>query len=132
MPSSKNPIHINSNSSSRYRINLLQLKATFAKEITATLVDIKFVIPKSASSVGTEIVKNQGNQRAEYKESSKTVEWNIKKMMGGSEYTLVSKISLPQASVHQAQKETGPINLSFEIPMLSLSGLQIKLLKVLQ
>jgi AP-4 complex subunit mu-1 len=110
----------------------LQLKATFAKEITATLVDIKFVIPKSASSVCTEIVKNQGNQRAEYKESSKTVEWNIKKMMGGSEYTLVSKISLPQASVHQAQKETGPINLSFEIPMLSLSGLQIKLLKVLQ
>jgi AP-4 complex subunit mu-1 len=53
-------------------------------------------------------------------------------MTGGSEYTLVSKISLPQAAVHQAQKETGAINLSFEIPMLSLSGLQIKFLKVLQ
>ena len=53
-------------------------------------------------------------------------------MTGGSEYTLVSKVSLPQAVVHQAQKEAGPSDLSFEIPMLSLSGLQIKFLKVLQ
>ncbi len=95
-------------------------------------MDVKFTVPKNVSSVGTEIVKNQGNQRAEYKESTKTVEWNIKKMTGGSEYTLTCKISMPQATINQAQKETGAINLSFEIPMLSLSGLQIKYLKVLQ
>lgn len=34
-------------------LSLSKLKATYAKEITATFVDVKFAIPKNASSVGT-------------------------------------------------------------------------------
>lgn len=41
----------------------------------------------------------------------------------------MTKITLPQATSTQAMKETGPINLSFEIPNHSVSGLQIKSLK---
>jgi hypothetical protein len=34
-------------------------------------------------------------------------------MPGETEYTLVTKITLPQASTVNAQRETGPISLSF-------------------
>ena len=52
-------------------------------------------------------------------------------MPGDTEYTLMTKITLPQATSVQAMKETGPINLNFEIPNFNLSGLQIKSLKSL-
>lgn len=53
-------------------------------------------------------------------------------MVGDSEYTLLTKITLPQVSSINVQKETGPISLVFEIPMYNVSGLQIKSLKILQ
>jgi hypothetical protein len=52
-------------------------------------------------------------------------------MPGDSEYTILTKITLPQATSTQAMKETGPINITFEIPNHSVSGLQIKSLKSL-
>ena len=60
------------------------------------------------------------------------MDWNIKKMTGGSEYTLIAKITVPQASSQQIQKEMGPINLNFEIPMHNVSGLNIKGLNISQ
>lgn len=93
---------------------------------------MKFSVPNKASGVTPEVLANQGNQKSEFIESSNSVEWVIKKMPGESEYTLVTKITLPQASTVNAQRETGPISLSFEIPMYNISNLQIKSLKVLQ
>jgi AP-4 complex subunit mu-1 len=52
-------------------------------------------------------------------------------MPGDTEYTIMTKITLPQGTSTQAMKETGPINISFEIPNHSVSGLQIKSLKSL-
>ena len=100
--------------------------------MTASFATLKLVIPSIATGVSTEIVKNQGNQHSDYKEVSRTVEWNIKKMTGGSEYTLLTKITLPQALLQQMQKEMGAMNLNFEIPMHNVSGLQIKGLSISQ
>lgn len=58
-------------------------------------------------------MKNQGNQKIDYNESTSSVEWMIRKMPGDQEYTAMTKITLPQATVSQAMKETGPINMSF-------------------
>lgn len=77
-------------------------------------------------------MKNQGNQKVDYNESANSVEWAIRKMPGDQEYTIMTKITLPQATASQAIKETGPINLAFEIPNHSVSGLQIKSLRNLQ
>ena len=47
-------VHAFFEESNPYKLELVvKLKATFAKEITATFVNVKFVIPKAASSVGT-------------------------------------------------------------------------------
>lgn len=53
-------------------------------------------------------------------------------MPGETEYTLLTKINLPQASTVNAQRETGPISLNFDIPMYNVSNFQIKSLKILQ
>ncbi len=96
----------------------------------ASFVIVKFNVPKKVSSINAEIVKNSdNNQKADYNESTNTVEWAIRKMPGDTEYTLMTKITLPQATSTQAMKETGPVNLNFEIPNHSVSGLQIKSLK---
>jgi len=57
--------------------------------------------------------------------------WNIKKFRGGSEHSLLAKISL-QSGVNTllARKEIGPIIMNFEIPMYNLSNLAIKYLKI--
>ena len=53
-------------------------------------------------------------------------------MPGDVEYESTTKITLPSATSSQAQKEIGPVSLSFEIPMYSISGIQIKSLKTIQ
>lgn len=58
------------------------MKSNFPKNTVASFVIVKFNVPKKVSSINSEIVKNQGNQKADYNESTNTVEWGIKKMPG--------------------------------------------------
>lgn len=109
----------------------MQLKSMFPKNTVASFVTVKFNVPKKVSGINSEIIKNQGNQKVDYNESTNSVEWTIRKMPGDTEYIVMTKITLPQATSTQAMKETGPINLSFEIPNFNVSGLQIKSLKSL-
>ena len=50
-------------------------------------------------------------------------------MQGGSEISLIAKISFdtPNASIYR--KEIGPIGMQFEIPMLNVSNLNVKSLR---
>ena len=50
-------------------------------------------------------------------------------MQGGSEVSLVTKISLDSPNATICRKEIGPIGMQFEIPMLNVSNLNIKTLK---
>ena len=58
------------------------------------------------------------------------VSWTIKKMRGGLEYSLTTKISLENPVATASKKEIGPISLTFEIPMFKISNVTIKSLKV--
>lgn len=88
-----------------YKVELtIKLKSVYPKNNAASFVVVKFNVPKKASSVTPEVINNQGNQKTEYIESSNTVEWTIKKMPGETEYTLLNKINLPQASSVNAQR----------------------------
>lgn len=85
----------------------------FPKNTVASFVTIRFNVPKRVSGINSEVVKNQGNQKVDYNESTSSVEWTIRKMPGDTEYTMMTRISLSQATAAQAMKETGPINMSF-------------------
>ena len=89
-------------------------------------------LPKSTTKVSTRLGGNGGQGvSAEYKDSSKTLEWTFKKVQGETEHTLSASVSLSQAVTGSTRKEVGPINLSFHVPMLNVSGLQVRYLQVL-
>jgi Adaptor complexes medium subunit family. len=67
--------------------------------------------------------------KTEYKESERAAEWTVKKVTGGNELVLKTKASLSAAC---NPKEIGQISMTFEIPMYSVSNLQIKYLRILE
>lgn len=71
-----------------------------------------------------------GGQVAEYLAKEKEVAWQIKKLQGGTEATLRTKISLPHGSGGSARKELGPITLSFEVPMYNVSNVNVRYLRI--
>ena len=51
-------------------------------------------------------------------------------MQGGSEISLISKISLESSTATISRKELGPISMQFEVPMLNVSNLSVKTLRL--
>lgn len=107
----------------------VKIRATFPEKQFATNVLVKFNVPKPATSVSFETLSKVANQKAEFKEQERVAEWSIKKFTGGSEIALKTKMSLSSPC---NAKEIGQISMNFEIPMFSVSNLQIKYLRVVE
>merc|ERR1711988_642928 len=80
-----------------------------------------------------ELLPQSVSQSAEYlpNEGPKLV-WNVKKLQGGSEVNLKSRITLatPIGENQSIQKEIGPVSMTFEIPMYNVSKLQVRYLRI--
>jgi AP-4 complex subunit mu-1 len=99
---------------SQYKIEMtIKLKSTYPKTFTGSLVVVRFKVPSKASGITPEIVQGSPTQKSEFNEEKNMVEWIIKEMPGDTEYTLLVKITIPQASSLNVQRETGPISLNF-------------------
>ena len=117
---------------SNYKIELIiKIQSNFPDKYTAGNVVVKYNIPKSAQSVHFDINKTKLGQKAEYIINDKCCVWKIPKFKGGSDTSIVTKITLQNNNPSQCRKELGPITMQFEIPSYSLSKLQIKELKIL-
>lgn len=71
---------------------------------------------------------------AEYIESEKKVVWTIKKLLGGSDVRMHIKVTLEQnvVSLAQSKREIGPLEVNFEIPMYSVSNMQVRYLRIME
>jgi AP-4 complex subunit mu-1 len=107
----------------------VKVRATFGEKQFATNVSVKFNVPKSVTSASFEMLSKIPNQKAEFKENERVVEWNIKKLSGGCEVAMRTKFSLSSPC---NAKDIGQISMNFEIPMYSVSSLQIKYLRVVE
>lgn len=117
---------------SNYKIELIiKIQSNFPDKYTAGNVVVKYNIPKSAQSVHFDINKTKLGQKAEYIINDKCCVWKIPKFKGGSDTSIVTKITLQNNNPSQCRKELGPITMQFEIPSYNLSKLQIKELKIL-
>jgi len=88
-------------------------------------------LPKTTSSVVSELPVGAVGQSSEYDAKERKVVWRIKKFQGGHEQTLRCKITLSSAAAASIRKEIGPLSLNFEIPMYNPSGLQVRYLRIL-
>uniref|UniRef100_A0A8C5ECR2 AP-4 complex subunit mu-1-like n=1 Tax=Gouania willdenowi TaxID=441366 RepID=A0A8C5ECR2_GOUWI len=69
------------------------------------------------------------DQRAELRPESRAVVWNIPRFAGGTQLSALFKLDIPDLS-SASLLEVGPVSLSFELPKLTATGLQIRFLRL--
>mmetsp|Transcript_14200 Transcript_14200/g.35942 ORF Transcript_14200/g.35942 Transcript_14200/m.35942 type:complete len:429 (-) Transcript_14200:125-1411(-) len=116
---------------SRSRVEyLVKARSQFKQRSAASNVEIK--IPVAPDATSPLVRTSQGN--AEYAPEREALVWKIKNLHGGKECLLRAKFSLPSVSADDSE-ETGkkpPIEVKFEIPYFTVSGIQVRYLKVIE
>ncbi|XP_015263911.1 PREDICTED: AP-4 complex subunit mu-1-like [Gekko japonicus] len=67
-------------------------------------------------------------QTAALQSSTKSIEWVVPRVQGGSQLSALFKLEVPGLS-RAVLRELGPVSLSFEVPAHTCSGLQIRFLR---
>jgi len=117
---------------SRSRVEYtIKLKTQFKERSNATGVEIKLPVPCDAT---TPEVK-AGIGTVTYAPEQEAMIWKIKSIPGGKEVLMRAKFSLPSVSALDddgpAQKKA-PIQVKYEIPYFTVSGVQVRYLKVIE
>ena len=95
-------------------------------------VQIEMPLPKATTVATCTCISSPGtgSVSAEYNRAQGKILWTIKKFPGGTEQTLKAKVALSTPMVTHMQREMGPINMNFEIPMFNTSNLQVRYLRI--
>ncbi|KAF5740156.1 AP-4 complex subunit mu [Tripterygium wilfordii] len=109
---------------------ILKIRAEFPSSITANTIAIQMPLPKYTTRANFELEPGVVGQTTDFKESNKRLEWGLQKIVGGSEHTLRAKLTFSQESHGNITKESGPVSMTFTIPMYNASRLQVKYLQI--
>ncbi|KAL2975535.1 hypothetical protein AAZX31_14G167400 [Glycine max] len=113
---------------------ILKVSAEFASSVTANTIKVQMPLPKCTSRVSFELEPGAVGQTTDFKEANKRLEWSLRKIVGGSEHTLRAKLTFSQESpgiyAFNVTKESGPVSMTFTIPMHNVSRLQVKYLQI--
>ena len=96
---------------------------------TANNVEIIVPLPMDAISPGAKTT--QGS--ATYVPEKAAMVWSIKSFPGGREYKMRCHYNLPSVEAEEDTKgKMPPIKVKFEIPYYTVSGIQVRYLKVIE
>jgi len=109
---------------------LLKIRADFSANVTANTITVQMPVPSYTMRASFELEAGAVGQTTDFKEGSRRLEWNLKKIVGGSEHTLRAKLTFSQESHGNITKEAGPVNMNFTIPMYNASKLQVRYLQI--
>ncbi|EOY14844.1 Clathrin adaptor complexes medium subunit family protein isoform 1 [Theobroma cacao] len=109
---------------------ILKVQAEFSSSITANSILVQMPVPTYTTRVSLDLEPGAVANTTDYKESSKRLEWGLKKIVGGSEHTLRAKLTFGQEPHGNITKEAGPVSMTFTIPMYNASRLQVKYLQM--
>jgi len=121
-------------SSGSYKQELLiKVRADIPEQNYGGNVVISVPVPKCATSVTSDLqASSSSGQTAEYMVDKQMYVWRIKKFQGGTEEQIRLRIVLGKQHTASIRKEIGPIAMKFEIPMYSVSNVQVKYLRILE
>lgn len=120
--------HVERRSRSRIEIGI-KAKSQFKERSTATNVEIEIPVPSDATNPF--LRTNMGS--AAYAPESDSVIWKIKSFPGGKEYMLRAELNLPSVTSEEMTTERkAPIRVRFEIPYFTVSGIQVRYLKIIE
>ncbi|XP_011624524.1 AP-1 complex subunit mu-2 isoform X2 [Amborella trichopoda] len=115
---------------SRSRIEIMvKARSQFKERSTATNVEIELPVPSDATNPN--VRTSMGS--ATYAPEKEALLWKIKSFPGGKEYMLRAQFSLPSITAEEATPEKkAPIRVKFEIPYFTVSGIQVRYLKIIE
>lgn len=106
---------------------LIKARSQFKSRSVANNVEIEVPVPADADSpkfkatIGT----------VKYDPSRNVIIWSIKQYQGGKDYMMRAHFGLPSIESEE-QLNRPPINVKFEIPYFTVSGIQVRYLKILE
>lgn len=106
---------------------MVKARSQFKQRSTANNVEIYIPVPKDAdtpkfkASIGT----------AKYSPEKDCIVWNIKQFQGGKEYLMRAHFGLPSITSEDPSSRP-PITVKFEIPYFTVSGIQVRYLKIIE
>lgn len=106
---------------------MIKAKSQFKRRSTANNVEI--IIPVPADADSPKFKTTTGS--CKYSPELNAVIWTIKSFPGGKEYLMRAHFGLPSVIMEEAEGRP-PIQVKFEIPYFTVSGIQVRYLKIIE
>lgn len=106
---------------------MIKAKSQFKKRSTANNVEIIIPVPLDADS--PKFKTTIGNVK--YAPEKNSIVWNIKSFQGGKEFLMRAHFGLPSVQSEEMESRP-PIAVKFEIPYFTVSGIQVRYLKIIE
>lgn len=107
---------------------MIKAKSNFKRRSTANNVEIIIPVPSDADS--PQFKTNIG--KVEYIPEKNVIVWKIKQFQGQREFLMRAHFGLPSVSADELNQARAPINVNFEIPYFTVSGIQVRYLKIIE
>jgi len=106
---------------------MVKAKSQFKRRSTANNVEIVIPVPNDADSPKFKTTIGH----CKYAPEQNAVIWTIKSFPGGKEYIIKAHFGLPSVA-GDLNEGKPPINVKFEIPYFTTSGIQVRYLKIIE
>lgn len=106
---------------------MVKAKSQFKRRSTANNVEIVIPVPTDADT--PKFKTTVGNVK--YAPEQNAVVWSIKSFPGGKEYLMRAHFGLPSVESEESEGRA-PIQVKFEIPYFTTSGIQVRYLKIIE
>ncbi|KAF3673994.1 AP-1 complex subunit mu-1 [Capsicum annuum] len=107
----------------------IQFTSFFDNFSTATNVEIE--LPVATDATNPNVRTSMGSST--YAPEKDALIWKIKSFPGGKEYMLRAEFTLPSITAEESVPERkAPIRVKFEIPYFTVSGIQVRYLKIIE
>eukprot|EP00884_Botryococcus_braunii_P011632 jgi/Botrbrau1/2046/Bobra.0047s0023.1 len=116
---------INELGRTRLEVNV-KLKANFNAQLFAINVVVTIPVPDNTANADLQITQG----KAKYDAKKHALVWKIKRCQGMAEHALVGSVNLIATTREKKPWGRPPINMLFQVPMYSASGLRVQYLKV--
>ncbi|KAJ3362467.1 AP-1 complex subunit mu-1 [Allomyces macrogynus ATCC 38327] len=106
---------------------MIKAKALFKRRSTANNVEITVPVPEDADSPKFKVSVGS----VSYHPEKSAIVWKVKQFQGGKEFLLRAEFGLPTVKNDDLDKRP-PISVKFEIPYFTISGIQVRYLKIVE
>jgi len=106
---------------------MIKAKSQFKKRSTANNVEIIIPVPEDADSPKFKTTVGS----VKYAPEKSSIIWTIKSFQGGKEFLMRAHFGLPSVESEETEGRP-PISVKFEIPYFTVSGIQVRYLKIIE